>query len=139
MFGRDYKYLEQSLKDNAHPTIFSSQILPFSFHDSGNSNLIYATKQGTVASNNHIYIMAFGADRNYAQNSSGVLISPSIATPNVTKYYRAFMNHVGVLGTGNLSKATEPFDVYVRTTNITTDATSGWNLLSETNDISSYA
>lgn len=138
-FGRDYKYLEQSSKDNGHPTIFSNQITQFAFHDSGNSNLLYATKQGTVASTNHIYIMAFGADKNYAGTSAGYLISPQITTPNVQKYYRAFANHINIIGTGNLAKPTEPFDIYVRTTNITSDATSGWNLMDETNDISSFA
>lgn len=139
MFGRDYKYLEQSTKDNGHPSMFSNQITTMAFQDSGNSNLLYATKQGTTQSTNCIYIMAFGADRNYAASTTGYLISPSIATANVQKYYRAFFNHIGVLGTGVLAKATEPFDLYVRTTNITTDATSGWNLVDETNDISSYA
>ena len=31
MFGRDFKYLEQSAKDNAHPSIFSNQITAMAF------------------------------------------------------------------------------------------------------------
>lgn len=139
IFGRDYKYLEQSTKDNGHPTIFSNQITTMAFHDSGSSNLVYATKQGTTQSTNCIYVMAFGADKNYAATSAGYLITPSISTSNVNKYYRAFANHINLVGTGNLAKQTEGFDMYVRTTNIATDATSGWNLMDETNDISSYA
>ncbi len=139
IWGRDYKYLEQSAKDNGHPSIFSNQINVMGFMDSGSSNLIYAVKQGTTISTNHIYVMAFGADRNYAATSAGYLISPQITTSNVNKYYRAFANHLGQLGTGTLAKPTEPFDLYVRTTNITSDATSGWNLVDESNDISSYA
>lgn len=139
VFGRDYKFWDQSSKDNAHPSMFSNSTTVFSYVDSGSNNLIYAVKQGTTALLNQIYVMAFGADRNYAATSGGYLISPEITTSNVLKYYRAFFNHVGTLGSGNLQKATEAFDLYIRTTNITTDATSGWNLIDESNDISSYA
>lgn len=138
-FGRDYKYLEQSLKDSGHPTIFSNQSTAHHWSDSGASNLIYGVKQGTAVSTNQIFIMAFGADRNYAATSAGYLISPQITTANVNKYYRCFANHINTIGTGNLAKSTEHFSMYIRTTNITTDATSGWNLVDETNDISSYA
>lgn len=139
LFGRDYKFWDQSAKDSGHPSMFSNSLTAFGFQDSGGSNLIYATKQGTTALLNQIYIMAFGADLNYAATSGGYVISPQITTTNVLKYYRAFANHVGVLGSGNLKKATDAFDLYARTTNITTDATSGWTLIDETNDISSYA
>lgn len=139
VFGRDFKFWDQSSKDNGHPSMLSTSTTVFSYVDSGSNNLIYAVKQGTTALLNQIYVLAFGADRNYANTTAGYLISPQITTTNVLKYYRAFMNHLGTLGSGNLQKATEPFDLYIRTTNITTDATSGWNLVDETNDISSYA
>jgi hypothetical protein len=139
MFGRDYKYLEQSTKDNGHPSLFSNQITVMGFQDSGGSNLVYACKQGTTQSTNHIYIMAFGADKTYAANSAGYLISPSMTTSNAQKYYRAFVNRVGSLGTGVLAKPTEGFDLYVRTSSITSDATTGWNLVDETNDLSTYS
>ncbi len=138
-FGRDYKFWDQSAKDNGHPSMFSNSTSSFVYHDSGSTNLIYATKQGTTALTNQIYALAFGADSTYAANTQGYVISPEITTTGVKKYYRAFANHLGVLGSGALRKATEPFDLYVRTTNITTDATSGWNLVDEANDISSYA
>lgn len=139
IFGRDFKHWEQSAKASTHPVMFSNSLTAFNFSDSGTTNLIYATKQGTTALLNQIYVMAFGADRNYANTTAGYLISPEITTTNVLKYYRAFMNHLNTLGSGNLQKATEGFDLYIRTTNITSDATSGWNLVDETNDISSYA
>lgn len=138
-FGRDYKFWDQSAKDNGHPSMFSNSLTAFAYHDSGDSNLVYATKQGATALLNQIYVMAFGADSTYASTNEGYVISPEISTTNVQKYYRAFANHLGTLGTGTLKKSTESFDLYVRTTNITTDATSGWNLVDEANDISSYA
>lgn len=139
VFGRDFKFWDQSSKDNGHPSMLSTSTTVFSYNDSGSSNIIYAVKQGGTALLNQIYVLAFGADRNYAATSAGYLISPQITTTNALKYYRAFFNHLNTLGSGNLQKATEGFDVYIRTTNITTDATSGWNLIDETNDISSYA
>lgn len=137
-FGRDYKYLEQSLKDNNHPTIFSNQLTVFSYTDAG-ANRIFAVKQGTTVSTNHIYVMAFGADWNYALASSGRLISPQISTPNALKYYRVFANNVRYLGDTYLGKTTEPIRIYARTANITTDATTGWTLIDETNDLSGFA
>lgn len=139
MFGRDYKYLEQSLKDSNHPTLFSSQILACVYHDSGSSNLIYATKQGTAITNNNIYIMAFGADWDYASVTSGRLISPEISTPNAAKYYRIFANQIMNLGNTILGKTTEAFRMYARTANIQTDATTGWTLIDETNSLAGFA
>lgn len=137
-FGRDYKYLEQSTKDNRHPTIFSNQITAFAFTDAG-ANRIFAVKQGTAITTNHIYVMAFGADWNYAENSSGRLISPEIPTPNALKYYRVFANQIMNLGDAKLGKTTEAFRMYARTANIQTDMTSGWTLIDETNDLSGFA
>lgn len=83
--------------------------------------------------------MAFGADWDYASASSGRLISPQITTTNALKFYRAFLNTVRYLGSTALGKTTEPLRLYARTANITTDATTGWTLIDETNDLSGFA
>lgn len=137
-WGRDYKYQDQSLKDSGHPSIFSNQILPMSFTDAG-ANRLFVCKQGTTALNNQIYVMAFGADWEYASVSQGRLISPEITTSNVQKYYRIFVNEVRYLGSSTLGKPTEPYRIYARTANIQTDETSGWTLIDNTNDISGLA
>lgn len=137
-FGRDQKYQDQSLKDSGHPSIFSNQILPLVFTDAG-ANRIFVCKQGTTALNNQIYVMSFGADWDYALLSSGRLISPEITTPNASKYYRIFVNEVRYIGSASLGKPTEPYRIYARTSNITTDETSGWTLIENTNDISGFA
>lgn len=137
-WGRDYKYLEQSLKDSNHPTIFSNQITAMSFTDAG-ANRIFVCKQGTTISTNQIYVMAFGADWDYAATSQGRLISPEITTTNASKYYRIFVNEARYLGSSALGKPTEPYRIYARTANITTDDSSGWTLIDNTNDISGLA
>lgn len=137
-FGRDFKYQDQSLKDSGHPSIFSNQILPMAFADAG-GNRLYVCKQGTTALNNQIYIITVGADWDYAASADGRLISPEIATPNALKYYRIFANEVRYVGSAALGKPTEPYRIYARTANITTDATTGWTLIENTNDISAFA
>lgn len=137
-FGRDYKFQDQSLKDSGHPSIFSNQILPLSFADAG-ANRLFVVKQGTTALNNHIYIITVGADWDYALASSGRLISPEITTANALKYYRVFANEVRYVGSSALGKPTEPYRIYARTANITTDATSGWTLIDNTQDLSGFA
>jgi len=137
-FGRDYKYLEQSLKDSDAPTILSNQSTVFAYTDAG-ANRIFAVKQGTTVSTNHIYVMAFGADWDYAINSQGRLISPEITTPNALKYYRVFVNQVRYFGDTQLGKTAEAFRIYARTANIQVDETTGWTLIDETNDLSGFA
>ncbi len=137
-FGRDYKYLEQSAKDNRHPTVFSNQTTAFSYTDAG-ANRVFAVKQGTTISTNQIFVMAFGSDWNYAETTSGRLISPEIPTANALKYYRVFANQVLYLGNTTLGKTTEPFKIYARTSNITTDATTGWTLVDETSSLQGFA
>ncbi len=137
-FGRDYKYLEQSAKDSGHPSMFSNQITACNYTDAG-GNRIFVCKGGTTITTNHIFIMAFGADWDYAVESSGRLISPEITTPNAQKYYRAFVNRVTYLGNTALGKTTEPFRLWVRTANIQSDATTGWTLIDEANDLSGFA
>lgn len=138
MFGRDFKYLEQSLKDSDAPTILSNQSTVFAYTDAG-ANRIFAVKQGTTVSTNHIYVMAFGADWDYAVNSQGRLISPEITTTNALKYYRVFINQVRYMGDTQLGKTAEAFRIYARTANIQTDETTGWILIDETNDLSAFA
>jgi hypothetical protein len=137
-FGRDFKYLEQSLKDSDAPTIFSNQSTVCSYTDAG-ANRIFVVKQGTAISTNHIFVMAFGADWDYAVNSTGRLISPEIITTNALKYYRLFVNEVRYLGDTQLGKSVESYRIYARTANITIDATTGWILIDNTNDISGLA
>lgn len=137
-FGRNFLYLEQSTKDSDAPTIFSNQATVCSFNDAG-ANGIFCVKQGTTVSTNQIYIMSFGADWDYAATSQGRLISPEITTTNASKYYRVFVNQVRYLGDTQLGKTSEAFRIYARTANITTDATTGWTLIDETNDLSSFA
>lgn len=137
VFGRDYKYLDQSSKDNGHPSIYSNQSLLLGFHDSG-SGLIYITKQSVSAGFNMIYVMSTTADWSYSMSSSGMLISPKFSLGNVSKLYRGFVNFISFIGTDGLGKPTEPFKIYARTANIDVDTTTGWIQLDQLNDLSAF-
>lgn len=134
LFGRDYKYLEQSLKDNGHPSIFSNQITAMAFSDAW-ANRLFAVKQWTTVSTNHIYVLPFGADWTYAGNTMWRLISPKISITDAVKFYRIFANTVNYLGSDTLGKQTEPIRLLARTANIDTDSTTWWVTVDQTNSI----
>ena len=138
IWGRDYKILDQSIKDNNAPSIFTNHSLTFSFTNAG-GNRIYACKQGTTAANQHIYIMSFGCDWDFASLTNGSLISPEILTPNSLKFYKIFINQIKHLGNTYLGKSTDSIRIYARTANIRTDATTGWILIDETNSLSGFS
>lgn len=137
VWGRAFDYLEQSTKDNNHPTIFSIQTATnLIFTDS--ENIVYCLKQSTGQFQNHIFLLPFGCDFNYADLTQGYLISPKIPATNSTKFYKGFANHVNLVGGGNLAKSPEPFKLYARTANIDADMTTGWIEIDDTNDISAF-
>lgn len=138
MFGRDFRFIDQSLKDNGQPSMFSNSGTVFSY-SSGGGNRVYACKQGTTITSNQIYIMSFGADWDYAVATNARLITPEIPTTNALKYYRVFANEIRYIGNESLGKTVEPYRIYARTANIQTDATTGWTLVDGSNDLSGFA
>lgn len=137
-FGRDLKYHEQSAKNSNHPTVFNNSSTTFSYTTAG-GNRVFAVKQGTTALLHQIYILAFGADWDYAAITQGRLISPRISITNAAKFYRVFVNHINYEGDTELGKSLESYRLYARTANITTDETTGWSLINSANDLSAFA
>lgn len=138
IFGRDYKLLDQSLKDSNAVSIFNNTSTVFSYTNAG-GNRVYACKQGIATTNNQIYVMSFGCDWDYASLTNGRLISPEISTPNSLKFYKIFVNQIRHLGNNSLGKSTEAFKIYARTANIRNDSTTGWILIDETNSLEGFS
>lgn len=138
MFGREYKFRDQSTKDNWHPSIFTNSSTMFAYTDAW-ANRIFAVKQGTTQSLNQIYMIAFGADWDYASTSNGRLISPKILTPNCLWFNKAHIDNISYLWNTSIGKSSEPYRVYARTSNIETDMTSWWILLNNLRDLSWFA
>lgn len=138
VWGKSTSSLEQSTKAAGLPYTFNTGGLAFSMNDSSGSNIVYLAKNSTTAGIGVIYALAVGCHWDYSPNA-GVLISPEIPTPNVSKYYRAHPLAVNFVGTQPLGKQTEPFELYARTQNIQTDSTSSWTLLDQSYDLSAFS
>lgn len=134
IWGRDDKALDQSTMSGNVPKHISINGTAFSFHDSDNSGLVYMCKVSTTAGIGIVYIVNIGA--HWDDSGDYCLFSPEITTTNALKYYRAFANHIGFLGSQILGSATEPMEIYARTTNIRVNATSSWVMINEDNDVS---
>lgn len=103
--------------------------------------LVYISRAGTTAFTNLLYAVPLAADWTYA-NLTGQpkqrLITPSIATPNCSKFKRAYVSHADYQGGGNLTIPTEPYKLYYRTAGISDDS-GAWTLINNTGDMSSVS
>lgn len=103
--------------------------------------MFYLARNGTTATNNHIYSVPGGADWEYAALTGNRVIFPRMATSDAAQYTQAFCNDVGVIGGSsgkNLGLATEPYRLYYRTSGIT-DNSGSWNPIGNNGDISGVA
>lgn len=71
----------------------------------------------------------------YAGTTNCVAISPSITTPNNSKFSRMFLSHIQTLGTGDFVTPLMSQRVWYRTVGITDDSGS-WSLITDPGDIS---
>lgn len=98
--------------------------------------LVYIARAGTASTTNIMYAVPLAADWSYASGSpSQRLITPSMSTPNATKYKRAYVSHIDYQGSENLTIPTEPYKLYYRTAGIT-DNSGSWTLVDSTGDMS---
>jgi hypothetical protein len=71
----------------------------------------------------------------YANTTNCVAISPSIATPNNSKFSRMFLSHIQTLGTGDFVTPLMSQRVWYRTVGIA-DNTGSWSLINDSGDLS---
>lgn len=102
------------------------------------TGLVVYCKNGTATSTQQIYILAAGADKDFAIDLNCVVISPKITISNIDKFLRAFILENRFLGANEGMVGTEPFLVYFRTANIDVDMTTGWQLLDKTDNLSAF-
>lgn len=138
IWARNQNNLEQSTKNNNSPLMVTTSAVVMTANDNSNSNLVVMAKSSITAGINTLYIINAGAHWNYAE-TTGYVISPEISTPNALKYYRVLANIIKWVGDQQFGKPTEPIEIYARTTNIQTDATSGWQLISQDGNLSAFA
>ena len=139
IFLTDNKQINQTSSTSDIPVY-----IPFSvgspFWVANLNGMAYFAGTGTTITTNFIYTLPFGADWEYTSLSKNVAISPEIFTPNVSSYYRAFINYQELANgssssSKNLGIATEPVRLSYRTRGISDD-TGTWTLLPQYGDLS---
>lgn len=126
-----------------HQTTASDEIVPhpnigaLTMQAWSEGGVLYLCRNGTAASNNHLYALAGIMDWSYVSTASGYAITPAINVPNVTKFVRVLVQDARYYGGTRLGHPAEPYRVYARTSGIS-DNSGGWTLLSDTGDLSSF-
>ena len=100
--------------------------------------MAYLVRTGTSSVINQMYSLPVSSDWQYADSTKGYIVTPRIITNNCSKYIRAYVNNVSVLGgkiSSNLGMPTEPYILYYRTSGISEDS-GGWTELGSFHDLS---
>ena len=134
IFGFDDKQQDQASAGAGSVPHFNTSSQPVNcWSESGITHII---KVNTAATLNHMYALPFGAHWTYASATNQRVITPSMSTPNCAKFDRVVVSSIKTLGYNELSVPLEPYRVYYRTANITTNATSSWTLLDKYGSLS---
>jgi len=139
IFGCDIRQLDQSTADSSITPVPGIVGGPYSIWSEG--GISYIATIGTTAAINKVYAIPLGGDWEYASTTKARIVSPEIMTPDNSKFIRAYLNDVEVIGGKdgkNLGMATEPFRIYFRTAGINDDSGS-WTLLNDYSDLSGVA
>lgn len=138
IWGVDTKQIDQTFADNGTPIIPGNILAtPHSVWSEG--GLTYLARIGTAASNNHLYVVPFGAHGALQTSQTNQrVITPEILTPNCEYYHRACMSFIKKLGADKFSISPESIQMYYRTNGIT-DNTGMWIDLDDYADLSGVA
>jgi hypothetical protein len=138
VWGVDTKQIDQTLADINAP-IIPGNILATPFTVWSEGGLTYLARVGTAATNNHLYIVPFGAHWGFQSASpTQRVITPEISTPNCEYYHKACMSFVKKMGTDKFSISPESIQMYYRTNGIS-DNTGTWILLDDYASLSGVA
>ncbi len=138
IWGIDDKQQDQSTASSRIAIHFNSasQIITSGVSPNG---IVHICKSGTTAALNQMYALPFGAHWTYGYTTSPAnhqrVITPSISTPGCIKFDQLLVVDNNYLGEGTLGLTPEPYRIYYRTDDITTDSTSSWTLLGSTRDL----
>ena len=135
VFGVDDKQQDQSFLSSQAVVHFntSSQLLSCD----ANNGVVHISRNGATAALNQVYALPIGAHWTYASTTGQRVISPSLDTTGCIKFDQLIVVNDKFMGAGELSLPTEPYRVYYRTSDITSDATSSWVLANDLGDLSS--
>lgn len=138
IWGVDLKQIDSTLSDNTTP-LAPGNILATPFTVWSEGGLTYIARVGTAATNNHIYVVPFGAHWGF-QNTAPTqrVITPEISVPNCEYFHRACMSFIKKLGADKFSIAPEPIKMFYRTHGIV-DNSGSWTELDDYGSMSGVA
>ncbi len=138
-FGVDDKQQDQSALSSLAPVHFqhANQLLTCDISTGG---VLHIIRSSTGATLNQMYVLPIGAHWDFAYTTSPAnhqrIITPSLSTTGCVKFDRVTVLCDEYLGSGNFQLPPNPFRVYYRTSDISSDATSSWVLLTDDGDLS---
>ena len=89
----------------------------------------------TNSNNNILYALPLEADKEYSNITNACIITPSILTPSGVTYDKLYIDVTDTWSDNKLIYPREIYDIYYRTTGITTDV-GGWSLISDSGNLS---
>jgi len=138
IWGVETKQIDSTLAD-ANAPIIPGNILVTPFTVWSEAGLTYLARVGIANSNNHLYVVPFGAHWGFQSAApTQRVITPEISTPNCYAFHRACMSFVRKLGSDRFAIAPEPIKMFYRTNGIT-DNTGAWYELDDYADLSGVA
>lgn len=133
IFLVDTKQQDQSTASGGtapHPSILATS---FSVWSEG--GIAYLCKNGTAASTNTVYTLPLSAHWTYAGTGTNQrLVTPSMPTPNATKFLRAYLSDKQYYGDSEIGVPAEPVRMYYRTAGIT-DNSGSWTPIDDNGDL----
>lgn len=79
---------------------------------------MFAIPSTTTSGQNWLYVFPFGADAYYNSTSNQHIITPKLATPNASKLYHVYVDHMEYAGDYGLGFPVESYKVWYRTSGI---------------------
>jgi hypothetical protein len=89
---------------------------------------MFTIPNSTSSGQNWLYVFPFGTDAYYESTSRQAVITPKLATPNATKLYQVYVDHMEYAGTYGLGFPVESYRLWYRTSGID-DNSGAWTEL----------
>ena len=136
IFLIDDKQIDQSSADSGvapHPSI---NALPFTVWSEG--GILHMARVGSTTATNLIYSIPIGAHQAFGQTTNQMLITPSFNISDSNKLYHVTPKYLAKLGSDTFSLPTEPFNMFYRTSGISTN-TGSWTAYDDYGDLCSVS
>lgn len=92
----------------------------------------------TTSGLNWLYTFPGGADGYFTSTSNQKIITPKIATPNISSFYRCYIQDLEYVGSYQLGFPPESYRIYFRTSGID-DNSGSWTEVPSSGNLSSYS